>query len=62
MNPNLKLALIHVLKVGAFIVGSAVIPALLALYAQNPYWLALTPLFNLAASFLVKWSQLKKAQ
>lgn len=58
---NLQPALAHSLKVAAFIVGSSVIPALLALYENDPRWLALAPVLNLAASFLVKWSQLRKA-
>lgn len=54
-------AALHACKVIAWIVGSAAIPALLALYSGNPYWLALTPLINAAAAGLVKWSGIQAA-
>ena len=57
---NFKEALKPVIKVAAYLLGSAVIPALLALYQDNVYWLALAPLLNLGAVFLIKWSELRK--
>ena len=57
---NLSGAFKHAAKVGAFIVGSSVIPALLAFYQGNVYWLAAAPALNILAAFLLKWSQLKK--
>lgn len=55
-------AALHAVKVLAWVVGSAVVPALLTLYSGNPYWLAFTPLINMAGAFLTKWSGIVKAQ
>ena len=49
-------AALHACKVIAWVIGSAALPALLALYSGNPYWLALTPFINAGGAFLVKWS------
>lgn len=49
-------AALHVCKVAAWVIGSAAIPAVLALYSGNPYWLALTPVINGIGAGLVKWS------
>lgn len=61
MNAKRK-ALVHALKVAMYIVGSAVIPALLSLYANEPRWLALAPALNVAAAYLVKYSEIKRGQ
>lgn len=61
MSP-LNQSLIHAIKVAAFIVGSAVIPALISLYAGNATWMALFPVLNVIASFLVKYSEVKTSQ
>jgi hypothetical protein len=54
-------AALHVCKVAAWVIGSAAIPALLALYTQNPYWLALTPFINGIGAGLEKWSGIQAA-
>ena len=54
-------AALHVCKVAAWVIGSAAIPALLALYTGNAYWLALTPFINGIGAGLVKWSGIQAA-
>jgi hypothetical protein len=49
----------HGVKIAAWVVGSAVIPALLSLYSGNQTWLLLTPVINAVGAGLVKWSGLK---
>ena len=54
-------AALHACKVIAWVIGSAAVPAVLALYSGNPYWLALTPFINAGGAFLVKWSGIQNA-
>jgi hypothetical protein len=54
-------AALHACKVAAWVIASAAIPALLALYSGNPYWMALTPFINAAAAGLRKWSGIQNA-
>ena len=54
-------AALHACKVGAWVIGSAAVPALLALYSGNPYWMALTPFINAAGAGLMKWSGIQAA-
>lgn len=62
MSSASKEALIHILKVAAFIVGSSVLPAVAAFYTHEPWFLAASPVINILASFLVKYSGIKKEQ
>lgn len=54
-------AALHFCKVAAFVIGSAVVPCVLALYTGNAYWVALTPFINAGAAALIKWSQVQTA-
>ncbi len=66
MNQNqvstLEQVALHICKVAAWAIGSAVVPALIALYSGNVYWMALTPLINALAAGLVKWSGIVAAK
>lgn len=62
MNNLHSQAIEHALQVAAYVIGSAVIPCLLSLYSNNPYFLLLTPVINALAAGLVKYSGLKAAQ
>lgn len=54
-------AALHACKVVAWAIGSAAIPALLALYSGNPYWLIAAPFINAVGAGLVKWSGIQAA-
>lgn len=53
---------LHATKVSAYVIASASVPALLALYSGNVYWMALTPFINAAAAALEKWSGIVAAK
>lgn len=55
-----KEVLVHILKVSAYIVGSAVIPAVISLYTGNVYFMAFAPVLNIIAATFVKYSEIKK--
>jgi hypothetical protein len=54
-------AALHACKIIAWALGSAAIPAVIALYSGNPYWLIAAPFINAAAAGLVKWSGIQAA-
>jgi hypothetical protein len=58
----LSQALNHGIKVAAWVIGSAVLPALISFYSQNIYWLALTPIINALGAGLIRWSGIVAAQ
>lgn len=59
---TVELVALHAAKVIAWSVGSAAIPAILALYTGNPYVLFLAPLINALGAGLVKWSGIVAAK
>jgi hypothetical protein len=54
-------AALHACKVAAWVIACAAIPALLALYSGNVYWIALTPFINGIAAGLKRWSGIQAA-
>ncbi|MCL4399784.1 hypothetical protein M1506_00715 [Patescibacteria group bacterium] len=61
MQSPTSAAFVHILKVAAYIVGSAVIPAIVSLYTQNATFMAFAPILNLIAVYLQKYSEVKAA-
>ena len=57
-----EIVALHACKVIAWSLGSAAIPAILALYANNPWFLALAPVINALGAGLVKWSGIVAAK
>ncbi|HEY3742461.1 MAG TPA: hypothetical protein VGL53_21580 [Bryobacteraceae bacterium] len=54
-------AALHACKVAAWVLASSAIPALLALYSGNVYWMGLAPFINGLAAGLKKWSGIQAA-
>lgn len=53
---QIKDILIHGGKVALFILGSAVIPALAAMYTHNADYMLFAPLINVIAAMAIKYS------
>lgn len=47
-------------KVALYIIGSAVIPAVISLYTQNVNFMVFAPILNVLAVLFVKYSEVKK--
>ena len=56
-----KEVLVHAGKVALFIIGSAIIPALISLYTGNVNFMVFAPILNVLAAMAVKYSDIQKA-